>query len=366
MQDAGHSGGESMLRGQESAPGGMVVLGLLVALLLFGLCETSWAEDDSGSAPLFIEFDYQAPEECLDRERVFSLVHRRSRRVTLSDGEPPTQILVMQIEEKDGEFFGILSVRRPEQSEERRTMAGTRCDEVVEALALTAALSIDPNATLMLDDPESDEHSEDRGAPESEAPEASSVEPVVLESPPPPQVPTREHDTPMKWGLGVSLLTQRIMNHTLHVGGGADIVVTKMDGRHFFPLEARLALRALIEPTSAPLAIRTRLYLTSLSYCPLRWGSRQAVLFCPFVQLGVIRASSHGFSTEGDATRSFATIGAEASFRALLSDDVQMWVTPAIVAPLTERDFGINPGPEILASTVDLGFNLSFGLGYTF
>src|SRR5690606_39333755 len=118
-------------------------------------------------------------------------------------------------------------------------------------------------------------------------PEAPSPQPATVESLPPRRAPTRmtarQRDASVKWGLGVSFLTQRVMNHTLHVGGGADVVVMKMDGRHLFPLEACVALRGRLEPNVDLPAIRTQLYLTSLSHWPLRGGSPKAVLVCPAV-----------------------------------------------------------------------------------
>lgn len=316
-------------------------------------------------APIPIQFEYEAPAECLDEDQAFSLVERRSRRVRLSEGDNTAQTLSMRVEALGSEFRGVLTVRRAEAPEERRTMVGAECSEVVEALALTAALSIDPNATLTLGDPE--EPASER--PESRPP-AKLAQPKKASRPEPASprevVPNKQPSHETYVGVGVSAAVQRVMENSIHIGPGAVFFLSRRDGRRFLPLEARLSVQGLFEPNVVEPSVRTPLFLSQVSYCPLRIGERQAVALCPFVQLGAIAARPVGFADQTSVTRFFSSAGLEAWLRGHVTEKLQMWVAPGAIFPLTRRQFAVAPGPEVLARTVDVGFSVSSGVGYVF
>src|SRR5690606_11373794 len=110
--------------------------------------------------PIYVEFFYEAPPSCPGEEYAFSLVQQRTSRVFRADESG--QRLYMRITPERSGYRGVLTVRRADDPPERRAMTGERCGEVVEALALTAALSIDPDATLTLGPPPEEY---DSGAP---------------------------------------------------------------------------------------------------------------------------------------------------------------------------------------------------------
>src|SRR5690606_17129005 len=123
----------------------------LLALVWSGLsvAEPALARAETAGR-ILIAFEYRAPTACMDEEQAFSLLHRRSRRVARTSPVLAQQHLRMSVVPDASGYRGVLTVTRAGQRPERRRMTGGSCDEVVEALALTAALSIDPDATVTL------------------------------------------------------------------------------------------------------------------------------------------------------------------------------------------------------------------------
>jgi len=319
---------------------------------LFAQVQTAFAEDGSPErAPIYVAFSYEAERECLDEEQAFSLVHRRSRRVVRAREQTPTQELAMRIVGGSAGYRGVLTVTRPDESVEQRAMTGQSCDEVVEALALTAALSIDPQATLTLGPAEGTESPEEDVGDEPLPPGRAARSPV---------------DAGVRFTGGVSLTTQRVMNHSMHLGGGVVLGVSRPGPSQMFPLEARVSLRAFLEPAPMQPGIKTTFYSAQIAYCPVRLGSEQVLLICPTAELSLLSARSRGFEQDSRVLRSFVSVGIEAWLRAHLSQRWELWVSPALLAPLTRRDFAVDPGPKILVATLPLAWAVSTGVGYRF
>jgi hypothetical protein len=234
-------------------------------------------------------------------------------------------------------------------------MTGENCDEVVEALALTAALSIDPHATLTLgpasQDPKSDKHLR------PEKPQKNSEE--------------AEHKTgpqeKLELTLGPSASIEKLVDTAVHVSGAVFVSLSRLDGGTILPLEAKLSLFGSTEISGAPSeGIVTRRLGARLAYCPLRFGRELSLLACPFGDVGLLFASSRGFEEEERATRLHAQVGGEASLRARVGRHGSLWLSPALSFPLTRREFAIEPGPEVLTSTVPVGWRVSSGIGWVF
>ena len=315
--------------------------------------------------PIVVDFAYDAPAICPNEEHAFSLVHRRSERVVRGTMDEAAQHLRMAIIARGGTYKGELTVLRDGQSEEKRAMAGNNCEEVVEALALTAALSIDPNATLTL----GPIGGEGRG-PSGELTSGNSSQEVpradeTSSSGAKPRS-TLENDT-YRVSLGPTFMAARIMEKNAHVGGGASFSVRRGTGTRWFPLELTVAAVALFEVGSREEPrVSTRIFFGSVSYCPLRLGASFALLLCPNAKIGAMTGRSRGVEDASVITRLYASAGGQAHLRWQASERLDLSILPSIDVPLTRRRFGIDPGPQILASTLDVGWSVSWGAGWVF
>jgi hypothetical protein len=330
-------------------------VGLFSALIGFSTRMKAAPESDP---PILIEFGYHAPSTCLDEDEAFSLVQRRSRRVVRGREGPAELSVTMNVVREGGAYRGVLTVVRPGAGAERRTMEGANCSEVVEALALTAALSVDPEATVMLD-------------PAEGASNASAGDPLHLKKETPVQGEPKgasEEGEPgrLRANIAPFFAVSQLMTTGVHLGGGLGVSLSQPSARSILPLEAAGSVVVLLDSAnSLEPNVRTTFVLSHFAYCPLRFGAEHALLLCPSTQLGVLVAESRGFDAATSASRFFATVGLEARLRSRPSDDVELWLTPALDVPLTQRSFAVEPGPEVLVTTVDLGFHVWAGLGWS-
>lgn len=353
----------------------------LLALVWSGLsvAEPALARAETAGR-ILIAFEYRAPTACMDEEQAFSLLHRRSRRVARTSPVLAQQHLRMSVVPDASGYRGVLTVTRAGQRPERRRMTGGSCDEVVEALALTAALSIDPDATVTLgpvepsgargDDADgsgepgglgeparttSDDEDDERRREDAEDDDASSTD---------DDSSTRAH---LQLSVGPVLALARLMDHTMHLGGGILFAVSGPERSTGLPLEARVSVYGMTETASVrEPTLRTTFYGARLAYCPLRWGGDHFLLLCPVSQLGLLSAESRGFAEGTSTTRFFATLGLEAWSRARISRHLDLWLSPSLEVPLTRRRFGVAPGPEVLASTSAVAWGIAAGAGWNF
>ncbi len=95
-----------------------------------------------------IEVDYRAHVSCPDTSRFVSSIERRT---TLFQRAPQEQKNVRRfeivIEAVADSFAGRLRVRSPTGEESSRTIEARTCDEVADALAYIAAVTVDPAAS---------------------------------------------------------------------------------------------------------------------------------------------------------------------------------------------------------------------------
>jgi hypothetical protein len=139
-----------------------------------------------------VRLRYKASSECADEHGFFQQVAARTQRVRLADSSEHAIVLIVSVRDVRGGLAGRLVLRGDEGVTSAREVKAASCDQVVAALAIMAALAIDPDAsTAPLPKP-----------------------PVVTPRPPPPKpvvrVPARTTLRPAaslrsRWKGGVSL-----------------------------------------------------------------------------------------------------------------------------------------------------------------
>ena len=99
------------------------------------------------SVPVRVEFD--APTGCSDAEAFFSGVLARTRHVHRARPGETAVRLTVHVTRAGGRIRGELRVNEAGGEAETRRVDGASCAEVVQVLSLTAALAIDPTASLL-------------------------------------------------------------------------------------------------------------------------------------------------------------------------------------------------------------------------
>jgi hypothetical protein len=99
------------------------------------------------SVPVRVEFD--APPGCSDAEAFFAGVLARTRHVHRARPGETAVRLAVRVARSGGRVRGELRVNEAGAEAETRRVDGASCAEVVQVLSLTAALAIDPSASLL-------------------------------------------------------------------------------------------------------------------------------------------------------------------------------------------------------------------------
>jgi hypothetical protein len=101
---------------------------------------------DAGAKPVAV--DFQAPEGCSGANKFFASLRSRTAHVRRAEGAEPRTSLEIRLGRERGSVTGELRIIDNRGETETRKMQGPSCDDVVQALALTAALALDPTALI--------------------------------------------------------------------------------------------------------------------------------------------------------------------------------------------------------------------------
>jgi len=99
--------------------------------------------------PIGVSLEYSAPAGCPDASSFREQVQARTGRVSFDEPRPPGALAwSVKIVETGGGSRGTLRVTRENPSQLERSVKASTCEQVADALALVAALSVDPDASL--------------------------------------------------------------------------------------------------------------------------------------------------------------------------------------------------------------------------
>jgi hypothetical protein len=249
---------------------------------------------------------------------------------------------------------------------EPREVSGEACVEVADALALTLALSIDPNASIRIA----------RRAPTAVAePTAALPHPIVAATSPKP--PAQSPAQPQR-AIGSIAVATPPASTTFALGAAVSTLfssLSPMVGAKLFAEFAwggprtRVALRvqsAALTNLSTARPIGTQLYSLGV-------GGAYLVQYAPFclgptarVETGVLAASGRSFTMSRDAT-SLWTAGS-VGFR--IDFDLARWVTlsaePTLLLPLSRVRFLEERTRAQVAELTGIAMEVSVGAMFTF
>jgi hypothetical protein len=256
--------------------------------------------------PLHVE--YSAPGNC-PTEAEFE-AHIRSR-TTLArfadDDDRDAQSVQVVVLPTGTTYAGHLSIVGRSGRVSKRDVEDTLCSDVVDALALVAALAVDPNAMLSPSGSAATPAPAEKAPVEGAAPDAVAVIPLVAPPPaaasprpsarPPSRAPEADRSAPSPapaWGVDVGatfIAMGGIAPDTLVGGGGLGEI--ESGSRRWLAPSARITLfAATIEATTTSTA-NFLLLAGRVDFCPLRIGSRYLSLRpCVAVDVGAVHAEA--------------------------------------------------------------------------
>ncbi|WP_437955112.1 hypothetical protein WME76_26600 [Sorangium sp. So ce119] len=310
-----------------------------------------WSSAAATPAPIPIRVDFDAPPDCSTAEQLYEGIHARSERVQrAAEGEEGWEVRV-RLRRVGSRIRGELRVIHERGATDTRTVEGTSCDTVVQALSFTAALALD------------------KVAAETEPPPAPAPPPPVVRPAPPPAVVAPEPERPpFRLELGAQVLLTQVVSPGVNLGGALVARLTQRTGGALSPSFGLSLIHARND--LLPGADRASVQWTSatLTACPLRWEIAHAVSAAPCITAsgGWLAATGQGITSPESAARSWWSAGGLARAALSLGESTALEVEAGLAVPLFRRRFTIGSPAETIAETPVISPLASVGIVHTF
>lgn len=337
-----------------------------------------------------VALSYSAPAHCPSRARFVERLRMHTQRLQLSE-DPTALRLEVRIVARAQGYAGELEVTRTGGVPGKRAFEDADCREVASALALSAALSIDPEATLTVPPdagsataegepteslPAQGENTESE-AKKGGAEQSRSTErrPDSSAAPPDEDSDANEPEEPpgepvgrgALWSLGPHLVGNFAFQPKVMLGGGLSFGVRDQTGRHVLPLELALALTYLTSrATRGDEPLLLDWWAADLKVCPLRGGGAFTVLLCGVGQAGVLQAQGVDVAQPQETTRPFFSAGLGLWGRQKVSAHWEITGFVDFQVPLVDRAFALDPDLEVISSSRPVGVGVAIGTLYGF
>ncbi|HET9960426.1 MAG TPA: hypothetical protein VFQ61_38415 [Polyangiaceae bacterium] len=301
----------------------------------------------AGSVPICVE--YVAPPSCSQEAAFYAGVQGRTPRArTATPGEACLKVRV-DIVPGATRVRGELRVQDQTGRTDARSVEGAHCEEVVDALALTLALAIDPEATLV-------KTSDSTGASSNkpvEAPASGAAAPKPeaplntprTESPEPQELDLQSPlESATKWHLelGFEGLVANVLSVGLSSGIGVGLRVRADRG----PALGLSLEHMRNDFFGAPERAEMALTLARLSACPLQVSLGALELEpCAAFMGGVLRVSGKAVAHPESVTRSWWSAGALGRGRFPLGATSAIELDLGATVPFIRRKY-VFRGPE--------------------
>ena len=328
--------------------------GVSVGLLpwIFALGGLSLARPEEATA-ISIEFD--SPAGCSSADSFFEGIRSRTSKVKLAKDGHAVSLLRIRLFRAGTKIKGELRLSDLEGEKETRKVDGATCDEVVEALALTVTLALDPDAFISRMSP--------RDGQLTSAP--------TLTGPPKPPVsaaqPSQSGST-SQWELGVRWAAASVVLPGLSFGPAIRLAYFG-DPPEFGPFSLGVSLSYLRNDLlSSPEYGEFGLASLGVEFCPLRsrLAARFGVGLCALGAGGWLSAKGLAIDHPESTRRSWweAGIGGLAVLK--LRGRLTLGANLGATIPLFRREFTVNGQPEIVAHSPTVALHGALGFDYRF
>lgn len=359
------------------------------ALALFQLTVLGWGAAGS-TEPIAVRVEFEGPATCSDAARFYARVRARTERVRkAAPGEPGLDLRVRLQPPAGGKVHGELRILDERGTASTRKVDGASCEEVVEALSLTAALALDPSATLAPavdgETPGDDGASSatasaspaGQGTPardgatsatpktsHAEKP-ASSTSESSLADVPSDQTSADDSAAP-RFGveLGAALGLSNVVSPELSLGAAVFGRLRLLrGGRGSLGLALAYSGNDLL---SSDETLAVRLTSLVLDLCPVRWESTLSLEPCALVSGGLLAASSSGISDPDSSLRSHFALGGLLRLGLPVGGRARIELEGGAAFPLLHRQYVLSEPERFLGETPGVSWLGTLGASYGF
>jgi hypothetical protein len=331
------------------------------------LAAVAAANPDSGIKPVEVEFD--APEGCSSGDAFFGFVRSRTSRVRRAEEHEPHTTLQVRLGRQHGQVQGELRMVDDLGGTDTRKVQGGSCDEVVQALSLTAALALDPAALMggdatssggEVDSPASTERTQELSRPpkppEPEPDRGATVAAETASAPPLP-IPSFE--------LAAGPVAMEVLSGQW--SPGVLLAARKTFGKEgaFTPTLGLHVQYARNDVLRSPGAAQVSFGGMGVTVCPLRLRARiLTVQPCGLLVGGWLFASGRQMTVVDSATRFWLSAGATLRAAIALGVGFSVELEGGLSAPFFKRRFWISMPANVIAETPSISGIVGLALTY--
>jgi len=352
----------------------LVPLASCLSLLVVAASGLATPDPGKGAKPVQVEFD--APAGCSSAGAFFGSLRSRTDEVRQSDGSEPYTTIQVRLTRNRGRVLGELRVVDDRGKTDTRKVHGASCDDVVQALSLTAALAVDPNALLSapatapaptaVDDAGADKRATPpvSNPPATKKPdepdEKKAADLDEADARPPLDVPWLELGA---GALGTALLTSGVAS------GIALSSRWNLAGSGVLRATLGLAVtHARNDLLMSPGAVQVSLTGLEANACPLRLGIGVfTVQPCALMMVGWFAASGREATYTYDVDHLWLSAGGVVHASAFLGEGLSLDLDGGVSAPFFKRRFYRTSLPDdIVGETPSISPIIRLGLSYGF
>jgi hypothetical protein len=324
----------------------------LSALVLLAMILASGALRAEEVTP--VRLSYTAPGDCADEHGFFDQVAARTQRVRLADASEPATALVVSIRVVPGGLAGRLELRGDEGTTSAREVKAASCDQVVAALAIMAALAIDPDAST-----------EPLPKPKP-APPRPRPKPVAQPKPrSAPPAPTSSLNSRWKAGVSLAVLSNVFPDPALAVRPFLELA---REGRPAWGYTLRLsAARFQSKVSRAEGTGEFALYVSRLEGCPAHLRAWQPLWLsaCLGLDGGWLEARGADVTPSQSVTRPWLAGGETTRIELRMLEILALEVSGEVFFPFVRDRFFVGSDATVYR-TPAVGFGGAVGLGVFF
>lgn len=302
--------------------------------------------------PIPLRVVFEAPSDCSSVDAFYAGVRARTERVRLANpGESATELQV-HLSQSSGGAHGELRMLGEHGESDTRKVDGGSCDEIVEALSLTAALALDPAA---------------RVTPLPVPPEEPEKQKVVEPAPPPAPPPPPKEPSTLALELGAKAMVSQVVSPFTNVGGELSVRVRFRGEDSAEPSMGVALVRLQNDLFGEPKHASIRYTAVAVTACPARWSVRDVINLepCALVVAGWLGAAGKGNTYNVSVLRSLYSAGGSLTLGVPFGD-FAFELSGAFTLPLVSRRFVAGISPTAVGETPAISPIGALGFRYAF
>jgi hypothetical protein len=335
-----------------------------VSLVMAAVAPLVAAEVDTATKP--VEVDFEGPDGCSGAKAFFSSLRSRTNHVRQAEADEARAILRVRLSREHGQVIGELRMIDNHGGTDTLKVQGASCNDVVQALSLTAALALDPTSVLSVPRAAPSAVAAATGVPANPA----EVLPAVKQPVPVPlaaaETPSTSAPSPLpSFELGAGPVGLAVLSGSF--SPGISVVARKtLGGDGAFHPTLGLALAYVRNDVlESPQAARVALAGIGASACPVRWtASVLRVQPCALLLAGWLRATGRQMTHAGTVDRLWLSAGLTIRVAAFLGRGFSLELEGGINAPLVKRRFYATVPSNVVAETPTLSPVVGIGPTY--